>query len=151
MHKSLFRFIEGCLYGYQENMALLEYKCSKLEMIASSGQSSLVVGDRVMKSPDYDDAIVNKITTMNLLQEEIVKLKYKTEPITAALKYLNKDNMMRKIIELRYFEKKSWSQVADELHISMRHIFNRRKELVMFIGKFFYSRCEVEVAGKSRS
>jgi DNA-directed RNA polymerase specialized sigma subunit len=151
MHKSLFRFIEGCLYGYQENMALLEYKCSKLEMIASSGQSSLVVGDRVMKSPDYDDAIVNKITTMNLLREEIVKLKYKTEPITAVLKYLNDDNAMRKILELRYFEKKSWSQVADELHMSMRHVFNKRRELVKLVGKFFYSRDEMEVAVRSAS
>lgn len=151
MHKPLFRFIEGCLYGYQENMALLEYKRNKIEMMASSGLSSSIIGDKVMKSPEYDDVIVDKIAAMSLLREEIAKLEHKTEPITAALKYLNKDNMMRKIIELRYFEKKSWSQVADELHISMRHIFNRRKELVMFIGKFFYSRCEVEVAGKSRS
>lgn len=151
MHKSLFRFIEGCLYGYQENMVLLEYKRSKLEMIASSGQSSLIIGDKVMKSPDYDDAIVNKITTMNLLREEISKLKYKTEPIEAVLKYLNKDNVMRKIIELRYFERKSWSQIADELHMSMRHIYNKRKELVSLVGNFFYSRNEAGVTGKSRS
>jgi len=151
MHKSLFRFIEGCLYGYQENMALLEYKCNKLEVIASSDRPSSIIGDKVIKSPEYDNAIVNKIAAMNLLREEIVKLKYKTEPITAVLKYLNDDNAMRKILELRYFEKKSWSQVADELHMSMRHVFNKRRELVKLVGKFFYSRDEMEVAVRSAS
>jgi len=151
MHKSLFRFIEGCLYGYQENMALLEYKCNKLEVIASYDRSSSIIGDKVIKSPEYDNVIVNKIAAMNLLREEIVKLKYKTEPITAVLKYLNDDNAMRKILELRYFEKKSWSQVADELHMSMRHVFNKRRELVKLVGKFFYSRDEMEVAVRSAS
>ncbi len=149
MHKSLFRFIEGCLYGYQENMALLEYKCNKLEVIASYDRSSSIIGDKVIKSPEYDNVIVNKIAAMNLLREEIAKLKYKTEPITAVLKYLNDDNAMRKILELRYFEKKSWSQVADELHMSMRHVFNKRRELVKLVGKFFYSRDEMEVAVRS--
>ena len=137
--KDKFRYAEKCLYGYKRNVACLKVLRDDLRveeagtdvhaqnyhsMFNSTGEPSNPVEARQMK--------------IESLRERIRVLERCTKPITELINDLTSSNVlngssnaaMMDILRLMYFGGNTLDVIIEELNISRRTFFNRRRSLV---------------------
>lgn len=137
--KDKFRYAEKCLYGYKRNVACLKVLQDDLRieelgtdvhaqnyhgMFNSAGEPSNPVESRQMK--------------IESLRERIRILERCTNPITALISDLTSPNVlngssnaaMMDILKLMYFGGNTLDAIIEELNISRRTFFSRRRSLV---------------------
>ena len=134
--QSPFRTAEGCLYGYQENLARLESLRADLDKLSSLTIQSYKSDLR--SDGGHSDPVWGYIQRGEDIREQIAALERRTEPITRLLEDLESPDVwdgspkaaMAKILRLCYFARNSKEQVASELHMDRRRVYERRDDLV---------------------
>jgi len=82
-----------------------------------------------------DVAVADKAELATKLNAEIAELEEKialVEALKAAL-----DDDLLKVLQMRYIQHKPWQDVAIELAITMRHVMNKRKDLLEIAREFW--------------
>ncbi|HPU78157.1 MAG TPA: hypothetical protein PKX18_10130 [Thermosynergistes sp.] len=127
--------IEKILYDYRKNEELLRYKKQKLQDLYSRPAGDWLIkptgGPRAM--PDV--AVADKAELATKLNAEIAELEEKIA-LVEALKTALDDDLL-KVLQMRYIQHKPWQDVAIELAITMRHVMNKRKDLLEIAREFW--------------
>ena len=134
--ESPFRFAEGCLYNYQENLARLERLRADLAKLSSRTVTNYEAEGHAAGT--HSDPVLKCVQQREALEGEIAGLERRTDPVTRLLADLESPNVLKgspyaqiaKILRLYYFGKNSREQISNELKIGMRTIYEKRAELV---------------------
>ncbi|HQE22098.1 MAG TPA: hypothetical protein PK409_09225 [Thermosynergistes sp.] len=82
-----------------------------------------------------DVAVADKAELATKLNAEIAELEEKIA-LVEALKTALDDDLL-KVLQMRYIQHKPWQDVAIELAITMRHVMNKRKDLLEIAREFW--------------
>ena len=131
-----FRLAEKCLYDYHSNLKRVEILLEDLRALRASGD---VHGQSYQNSGNHSeisDPVARHVEKIQSLENQIKRLQHNTVPITnliadiEKIRHSRKNEEYRQILIMFYFSDYSLTEVADELHMSMRTISRRRRSLV---------------------
>lgn len=117
-------YAKQLIKSYQEQIKELQEKCLSLKSSSSfSGTPS-----RQSKTAAYTTYIEQIICLEEKLQNAIEK---QLQAETKTMEYIEQFNGTKKLLlRLRYIEHKSWSEIADEMNYSERHILRLHREIL---------------------
>ena len=111
--KHLLGFTEKCLNDYHENLMDMKRRREYLESFLTKSPSDFSKEQTKSSSNGSNlEAGIERICD----DDELNRLKHRTEPITILLSIVPPDD--KRFIELRYFQKRHWHEVAEALHIA---------------------------------
>ena len=137
--KTSFRYAEKCLYDYKRNMACLKVLRDDLRVLEASTD---VHAQNYQYSFGFNGEPSNPVEARQLkidrLHERIQALERYTKPITGMIEDLttpdslngSNNEAMMEILRLLYFGGNLPDVIIDELKISRRTFFSRRRTLV---------------------
>ena len=137
--KDRFRYAEKCLYDYKRNMACLKVLRDDLRVAESSTDVHV---QNYQYSFGFNGEPSNPVEARQLkidrLHERIQALERYTKPITGMIEDLttpdslngSNNEAMMEILRLMYFGGNLPDSIIDELKISRRTFFSRRRTLV---------------------
>ena len=117
--KNLFKFTEKCLRDYQINLLELQRRKEYLEAILSRSPTDFKtlseLGTHIDGSPECcsTQSVIERINE----DDEMIRLRKRTEPLTEFHKTLSQEEY--RFIYMRYTQRQSWNNIADEMHISV--------------------------------
>lgn len=137
-HKSKFRFAESCLYNYQLNLSKLATLSDKLEMLERGLSVKAQSYEAMPCGGDISRPVEQRALQIADIESQIANLKYCTQPIARMMNSLKReygidDALNKKIlelVELRYFARGSWPQIADKLQVSIDTLKYWRQQVV---------------------
>ena len=141
--ESPFRFAEGCLYNYQENLARLERLRADLAKLSSRTVTNYEAEGHAAGT--HSDPVLKCVQQREALEGEIVGLERRTEPITRLTADLESPDVLKgsphaqmaKILRLYYFGKNPRDLIANALSINIRTVYKMREKLVRMAIRYF--------------
>ena len=137
--KNKFRYAEKCLYGYKRNIACLKVLREDLRLEEAGTD---VHAQNYQYTFGFTSEPSNPVEARQMkierLRERIRVLERCTKPITELISDLTSPNVlngssneaMMDILRLMYFGGNTLDAIIEELNISRRTFFNRRRSLV---------------------
>ena len=140
--ESPFRFAEGCLYNYQENLARLDRLRTDLAKVSSRTVTNYEAEGHAAGT--HSDPVLKCVQQREALEGEIAGLERRTEPVTRLIADLESPYVLEgspkavlaKILRMCYFAGNPKEQVALHLHLDRRRIYEKRDELVKLAIKY---------------
>ena len=127
--------LEGLFYNYPRNKKALQFKQEKIESLTSSVPSGWKVDvSRNKTHAEPDSFMVNRVALLEKVEEEFKELQERVELVEMLLSLLDDD--YKEFVRLKYFEKKRWDVVADELCIGVRTAFRWRDRILEICSPF---------------
>lgn len=120
--------IEKLLFDYNINKNALRFKQERLNSLRDSVGSNWTIN--VSSGGSYtlpDESMANKVEFIQKLEAEMQELQEKINFVETVMTVLDDD--LKKLVKLRYFERRSWGVVCAELCITARTAFNWRRRL----------------------
>lgn len=127
--------IEKLLFDYNLNKNALRFKQEKINSLRDSVKSNWATN--VSSGGTHalpDEGMVSKVEFIQKLEAELQELQDKVNFVEAVMGVLDDD--LKKLVKLRYFERRPWGAVCGELCVTARTAFNWRRRLFE-IGKAF--------------
>ena len=127
--------LEGLFYNYPRNKKALQFKQEKIGSLTSSvpsGWKLEVLRNKTHTEPD--EYMVNRVSLLEKVEEEFKELQERVDLVEMLLSLLDDD--YKEFVRLKYFEKKRWDVVADELCIGVRTAFRWRDRILEICSPF---------------
>lgn len=135
MSEFFFRWAERCLYDYPANVERLERLRENLRRMSSMPVQNYQPG----KKSGTTDPVGRYVERVMELEEEITRLESRVAPVERLLGKLALGPAllrdMAKILALRYWEKRTWPEIAEETGLAERTLFRRRELIVKWACK----------------
>ena len=133
-------YIEDCLYGYKDNLKLIEILKNNLDIISSMNKqnytffSGLATNDR--------DPVCNVVFRKMVIERRIARLEKRVKPVAKLYEDLSGSSFvyitrMKEILERRYFNKEHLGDIARALCISKSVAWDSGRELLAYARQFF--------------
>ena len=137
-HRSKFRFAEGCLYNYQLNLSKIVTLREKLELLKQSSSVKAQSYEAMPHGGDISRPVEQRTMQIADIEARLANLKSVTQPIARMMESLKREygideSLNKKIlelVELRYFARGSWPQIADKLQVSIDTLKYWRQQVV---------------------
>ncbi len=137
--KDKFRYAEKCLYEYKRNMACLDVLREDLRVLeASTDVHAQNYQYQFTETNEPSNPVEARQIKIEMLQDRIRRLERYTKPITKLIEDFTSPNVlsgsnneaMMEVLNLMYFGGNTPDVITDELKITRRTFFRRRRELV---------------------
>ena len=136
-YKSKFRYAESCLYNYQLNLSKIKTLSEKLESLEQSSSVKAQSYEAMSFGGEVSRPVEQRAMSIINLQDQLKKLECCTHPIARMVEDLGKDyglgdtpdkNFL--LLELRYFAKGTWTQIAQKMQVSEETLKYWRQRLI---------------------
>lgn len=137
-YKSKFRYAESCLYNYQLNLSKIKTLSEKLESLEQGSSVKAQSYEAMSFGGEVSRPVEQRAMSIINLQDQLKKLECCTRPIARMVEDLGKDyglgdtpdKIYLLLLELRYFAKGTWTQIAQKMQISEETLKYWRQRLV---------------------